>query len=94
MHACGYMHYTTIPYLFMHNTTCRSVQSTSQSEISTANQLLVINCNSSAVGGALGVVIVILIALLVLSLVGLVYAYRKMKTIEGMTTRKERRFSR
>ena len=28
----------------------------------------------------------ILIALLVLSLVGLVYAYRKTKTIEGMTT--------
>ena len=68
---------------------CRSVQSTSQSEVSTANQLLVVTCNSSAVGGALEVVIVILIALLVLPLVGLVYAYRKMKTIEGMTAKKK-----
>ena len=59
-------------------------------------QLAVSNTSTAtSVGGGLGAAVVILTLLLVLSVVGMVYMYRRMRIAEGMeTTSRKRTFSR
>ena len=67
---------------------------TTINEISFTDKSIATVGNTSAVGGALGAVIAILTLLLVFSLVGMLYIYRRMKRSEGAVTTRKRTFSR
>ena len=68
---------------------------TTLSQISTVSeQVATATRNSRTIGGIFGAIIVILTLLLVLSLVGLLYMYRKVKITEEDKTIRERTLSR
>lgn len=71
-----------------------SPSTTTVGEVSSNDQQAAARIQTTAIGGVLGAIIVILTSLLVLSLLGMLYLYIRMKTTEEVFTTRKRTLSR